>query len=242
VSANVAPRFSICVTTYQAGKTVRASFESLLPQLDSRFEVVAVDSWSTDGTLDYLRQLEADGRIRLIIKKCTRGEGRQIAAENARGIVLVQQVDADQLYKPFLRDVAERYEAEAKKDPEVLLMLVSKEHVSIGERMASPISFVSKEAFFSKTRWSPLNYAEDLYLFDVFKREGHCVEVEADYATQMSEGLHRTLVRLVANKKEMLDSGFSFRSVLKKTRYHGLLFIVRALIVSLAWIWHKLEL
>jgi glycosyltransferase involved in cell wall biosynthesis len=213
--------------------------ESLLPQLDSRFEMVIVDNCSTDGSLEYLRQLEADGRIRLIVKKCTRGEGRQIAAENARGEVLVQQVDADQLYKPFLRDAADRYEAEAKNDPDVLLMLVSKEHLS--NRMSSPISFVGREAFMSRTRWSSLNYAEDVYLFDVFKREGHYVEVEADYATQISEGLRRTLVRLVANKKEMLDSGFSFGTVVKKTRYHGFLFAVRVVIISLAWIWHKLD-
>jgi glycosyltransferase involved in cell wall biosynthesis len=234
-------RFSICVTTYQAGKTIRASFESLLPQLDSRFEMVVVDSCSTDGTLDYLRQLEADRLIRLIVKKCTRGEGRQIAAENARGAVLVQQVDADQLYKRFLRDAADRYEAEAKKDPDVLLMLVSNKDLSIGERMPSPISLVSREAFMSKTRWTALNYAEDVYLFDVFKKGGHYVKVEADYATQMSESLRRTLVRLVANKKEMLDSGFSFRTVVKKTRYHGFLFAVRVIIVSLAWIWHELD-
>jgi glycosyltransferase involved in cell wall biosynthesis len=209
--------------------------------LDSRFEMVVVDSCSTDGTLDYLHQLEADRLIRLIVKKCTRGEGRQIAAENARGEVLVQQVDADQLYKPFLRDAADYYEAEAKNDSDVLLMLVSKKDLSIGERMPSPISFVSKGAFMSKTRWASLNYAEDVYLFDVFKREGHYVEIEADYATQMGEGLRRTLVRLVANKKEMLDSGFSFWTIVKKTRYRGFLFAVRVIIVSLAWVWHKLD-
>jgi glycosyltransferase involved in cell wall biosynthesis len=234
-------RFSICVTTYQAGKTIRASFESLLPQLDSRFEMLVVDSCSTDGTLDYLRQLEADRLIRLIVKKCTRGEGRQIAAENARGEMLVQQVDADQLYKPFLREAADRYEAEAKKDPNVLLMLVSNKDLSIKRRMPSPISFVGKEVFLSKTRWGSLNYAEDVYLFDVFKREGHYVEVEADYATQMSDSLIGTFVRLVANKKEMLDSGFSFRVALRETRYHGFLYAVRVIIVSLAWVWHKLD-
>jgi glycosyltransferase involved in cell wall biosynthesis len=237
----LAPRFSICVTTYQASRTIKSAFESLFAQLDSRFDLTVVDNQSTDGTLEYLKELESSGLIRLVVKKCTRGEGRQIAAESARGDVLVQQVDADQLYKPFFQRAVERYEVEAKKDPDVLLIFTRREPRSLLERLPSNISFVSKQSFVSKAKWSSVNYGEDLHVFDTFVKEGHYVEVEGwDYAEQIKGGLFETLLSAFSNQKEWMDAGFSFGFVVKATRHRGLLFLARALMVSLAWIWHSL--
>ena len=229
------------MTTYQTGKTIRPCFETLLPQLDEGFEMVVVDSESTDGSLDYLRELEEQGRIRLIVQKCNRGEGRQIAVERAEGEVLVQQIDADQLYEPFLQDAAMEYEVEAQKDPDVLFVLMSEQHLEVGDRMSAPVSFVRKESFMSKTKWPPLQYGEDVFVFDVFKQEGHYKERIGEYASQVQGNLFGLVRRLVANKKEMFDSGFSFRTTLKRTRYHGLLFLLRAMTVVLAWIWYSLS-
>jgi glycosyltransferase involved in cell wall biosynthesis len=204
--------------------------------------VVVVDSQSTDGTLEYLRKLEGEGQIRLVVKKCTRGEGRQLAAESALGKVLVQSIDADQLYKPFFQRAAMRYDAEAEKDPDVLLIFVPKKPPSLLQRLPSGISFVNKESFMARTRWNSVNYGEDRHVFDVFITEGHYVEVEAwNYAEQLKGGTFRTLLSALSNQKELMDSGFPFSFVVKTTRHHGLLFIGRALMVSLAWIWHELN-
>jgi glycosyltransferase involved in cell wall biosynthesis len=236
------PRFSVCITTYQARKTIKDSFESLFSQLDSRFEVVVVDNSSTDGTIEYLKELESSGHIRLVVRKCTRGEGRQLAAESAQGEVLVQQVDADQVYLPFFERAAERYEVEAGKDPDVLVIFWQKEPHSLLERIPSAISFVRKQSFLSKTKWPLVNYGEDQHVFDVFAREGRLVRVEeSNYAEQLTGGLFETLRGALSNQKELMDSGFSFPWVLRTTRHRGLLFLGRALMVSLAWIWHSLD-
>lgn len=240
-------RFSICITTYQAARTIKASFESLFPQLDSRFEIVVVDSESTDGTLQFLKTLADARRIKLVVRKCTRGEGRQIAVETASADVLVQQVDVDQVYKPFFQAAAEYYEQEAMKDLDVVLMFVPRGETSLMEhvtsaKIPSQISFVGKKAFMSRTKWPSINRGEDLHVFDIFMKEGHYVEVNlSDYAEQLKGGLLRPLLIALSNQKQLMDSGFSFRSVLNSTRHHGLLFLARATMVCLAWIWHSLS-
>ena len=99
------PRYSICMTTYNAKNTIESCFESLLRQIDDRFKIIVVDNLSYDGSEKYLEKLAEKGKIRLIRQKCTRGLGRQIAAESALGDVLIQQVDADQVYGKFLNHV-----------------------------------------------------------------------------------------------------------------------------------------
>ena len=184
-----------------------------------------MDGQSTDGTLEYLRELEVAGRIRLIVKKCTRGQGRQLAVVNATGEVLVQQVDADQLYQRFFQSAADRYEAEVKRDPDVLLMFVPEGPLSPLERLTSAkipsfINFVSKIAFMSKTNWPFLNRGEDLHVWDPFIIEGHYVEAYcSNYAEQVKGGLVGTLLTALRNQKELMDSGFSFRWVVNSTRF-----------------------
>jgi glycosyltransferase involved in cell wall biosynthesis len=103
------PKYSVCITTYNAMETLRKSLESILSQLDKSFEVVVVDNYSNDGTLDVLRDYERRGQIRLVLKKCCRGNGRQTAVDNSNGSYLIVNVDADEIYKPTLTTLLRAY-------------------------------------------------------------------------------------------------------------------------------------
>jgi len=154
----------------------------------------------------------------------------------------VQQVDADQLYNTFFQQAAERYEHETEKNPNILMIFERRKPKSFFERLPSSITFVRKKSFISKTKWPPLNYGEDLHVFDPFITEGEFVVDEDLYcAEQLRGGLFGTLFRALKDQKEMMDSGFPFPFVVKATRHHGPLFLGRTFMVSLAWIWHSLD-
>jgi len=88
---------------------LKASLESILNQLDERFEIIVVDSCSDDGSLSILEDYEKAGRIRLIVRKCTRGTGRQIAFDNANGEYIISNLDTDDIFNPCLNDVLNIY-------------------------------------------------------------------------------------------------------------------------------------
>lgn len=50
--------------------------------------------------------------IRLIRRKCSRRLGRQSTAESAFGDILIQQIDAEQVYGKFLEGTVEVFERE----------------------------------------------------------------------------------------------------------------------------------
>ncbi|MDG7000691.1 MAG: glycosyltransferase [Nitrososphaerota archaeon] len=102
-------KYSLCTTSYNAIETIRKSIDSLLTQLSDGCELVVVDNASTDGTLDVLKELEAEGKLRLIIQKCTRGQGRQLAFQNASGEYIIDQIDLDDFYWPILNDIIQIY-------------------------------------------------------------------------------------------------------------------------------------
>jgi glycosyltransferase involved in cell wall biosynthesis len=104
------PKYSICITNYNKGERVRTLVESLLPQTDEGFEVVISDNLSNDGSGEILREYAKNGMIRLIQAKCSRGMGRQIAFENARGEYIVSGIDTDDFIIPNrLRPLLEFY-------------------------------------------------------------------------------------------------------------------------------------
>ncbi|HME18455.1 MAG TPA: glycosyltransferase family 2 protein [Nitrososphaerales archaeon] len=98
------PVYSICITHYNNARTVRESMESILSQVDDRFEVVVVDNFSNDGSREILQGYASDGRIKLIERRCSRGRGRQIAFEESSGDYIISGVDLDDVFRPvFIR-------------------------------------------------------------------------------------------------------------------------------------------
>jgi len=104
-----APKYSICITHFNCGRTVASSIESILAQIDDRFEIVLVDSLSTDGSRQTLGEFANRGSIRLIEKACSRGKGRQIAVEASRGEYIISGLDMDEIFEPKILPLLDFY-------------------------------------------------------------------------------------------------------------------------------------
>ncbi len=75
---------SVVVTTLNMGSYLPDLLDSLVVQ-EQPFEVIIVDSMSTDDTVDtVLRYSTNFPFIRLVQKKCSRGEGRNIGVQHAK--------------------------------------------------------------------------------------------------------------------------------------------------------------
>ncbi len=102
-------KYSVCITDYNNERTVRESMDSVVCQMDQGFEVVVVDSLSTDGTREVLHEYERRGQITVIETKCSRGRGRQLAFLHSRGEYVISNVDLDCMYKPKFAELLRSY-------------------------------------------------------------------------------------------------------------------------------------
>src|SRR5438445_3448665 len=109
------PSYSICVTNYNNVLTLRQSVESILNQIDSRFEIVVVDNKSTDGSQLVLREYSNRGKLKLVRARCSRGKGRQIAFENSIGNYVISNLDFDDVFQPRLDELLNKYHATCKE-------------------------------------------------------------------------------------------------------------------------------
>lgn len=105
------PRFSVCVTNSNSGRTIRRSLESALSLLQSvEFELIVVDNESTDNSKDYLTDLARKGIVkRLVVTRCTRGRGRQLAFENSSAPYILANIDMDVVYNDQLLNLIDSY-------------------------------------------------------------------------------------------------------------------------------------
>jgi len=143
--------YSICITCYNNIDTVKESLESILNQIDNKFEIIIVDSESKDGTLETLQKYAEKGLIKLIVKKCSRGKGRQIAFENSRGKYIIANMDLDDVFKPELPRILDIYH----KYFEGQLLYVSKPPNWAG------ITIAPRELIEKLGGWRDLQFAED---------------------------------------------------------------------------------
>ncbi|MGP8125600.1 MAG: glycosyltransferase family 2 protein [Nitrososphaerales archaeon] len=152
-------RYSICITHYDDLATVRRSLESILSQVNEDYEVVVVDSESDDGSQEVLREYARRGTIKLIVRRCSRGRGRQIAFENSKGQYIVSNVDMDDVASPRLGELLQLYHAEA----EGKYLRVTSDNVS-GFWGPGSIGIVSRELALKLGGWKDLQIAEDYFL------------------------------------------------------------------------------
>ncbi len=107
----VGPRYAVCITNYNSGRTIREAMDSVVRQTPPNLvEILVTDNESTDDSLPYLRQLLAAGKIQgLRVERSTRGQGRQLAFEMSHAPYILANIDMDVVYKPNLLSVVDAY-------------------------------------------------------------------------------------------------------------------------------------
>jgi len=182
------PLYSICITHYNNAPTVKESLESILGQIDSRFEVVVVDNFSDDGSREVLESYASRGLIKLVVRRCSRGKGRQIAFEESAGDYILSGVDLDDIFRPVFVRLLDAYH----KFFEGKCLFMSGRHEAI---TILPRTLAERVG-----GWRDVPAGEDIDLWARVAREGELVHVayrRIQAEVNPHEGaIHRTMRRL----------------------------------------------
>ena len=82
-------KVSVCITVYNEERSISKLVESLLRQSKKPDEIVIVDGGSGDKTVEIIRHFQKkDKRIKLLIEKCSRSRGRNLAVELAKNDII----------------------------------------------------------------------------------------------------------------------------------------------------------
>jgi len=114
------PKVSIIIPTYNSEKTLFQCLKSVYSQSYPFYEVIIVDNYSTDGTLDIAKKFGA----KIIQAKSNPATARNIGIANSTG-KYVLFLDADQILSPSVTkecvEKCEKEEANMAKIPEVFI-------------------------------------------------------------------------------------------------------------------------
>lgn len=197
------PKYSICITHFNNASTLKRSIESILGQIDKSYEVVVVDNVSSDGSLDFLKRLASEGRIRVEAITCSRGRGRQLALQLSTGQYVIGGVDLDVIYKPILRDVVDYYHSHCE-----------------GKLMKFGAVIGPRELLDRLGGWPDLQWGEDRYLLGRAQQEGVLVTSGMSIKSEAREfGRGRGNAYYLRYKFQMMrDTARVHGSILRKIR------------------------
>lgn len=101
---------SVCITVFNEEKSILRLLDSLLKQTKKAEEVVVVDGGSKDKTVEIIRHYQKKNkRIKLLVQRCTRSRGRNLAVEFARSEIIAM-TDADcEADKNWLKRIVEPF-------------------------------------------------------------------------------------------------------------------------------------
>jgi len=146
-------KYSICITHYNNYPTVEASLNSILNQIDDNFELVVIDNFSDDGSEKILKTFSDQEKIRLIRRRCNRGEGREAAFRESSGQYIIANLDLDDVFLPLLAKSLKVYHSAAEG---FLLLLVTDINLWAQNVTIGPRSLIE-----SLGGWRDLQYGED---------------------------------------------------------------------------------
>lgn len=159
--------YSVCITCFNNVGTIEQSFKSILSQLDDRFEVVVVDNYSTDGSFELLSKLARSYKMKLIRRKSSRGQGRQIAFENSCGDYVIANLDADELYLPILEDVLNCYHKKCEQNILLVTAGIGKDIRGVQNVTIGPHTLIKELG-----GWRNLQWGEDWDLWSRSAKRG----------------------------------------------------------------------
>ena len=174
--ATDSPKYSICITHRNNEPSLKHSLDSLIGQIDNRFEIIVVDSASSDGSLELLQEYSKNGLIKLISENCTRGRGRQIALNQSRGQYLLTNFDMDDTFLPVIKRLLEIYH---QKFEGIMLRIVSPK--KIGRWGGSFANTIAPAQLVKKLGgWADVQFGEDIDLWSRAAAEGKYGWIEFD--------------------------------------------------------------
>jgi len=197
---------NICIygTVYNSVNTVLNTIESVF---DPEFSaIVVVDSYSTDGTYEKLKQIEKEFNLTILRFKSSRGSGRGIALKHCPDNSITAYIDLDVTYTPAFRKIVKSG---------------IKNALILGEAM----TFIGiKEEILSRGNWKDLNTSEDweflsrmkiqyglpIIIGKNFVYNGHR---EKRYAKNWREYLKRELIWKIDTIR---GTGHSFMELMRK--------------------------
>ena len=159
------PRYSVCMTCFNEAENVEESIRSLLSQIDSNYEVIVVDNFSTDGTYDILRDFQRGHGVKVIQRRCSRGVGRQVAFEYASGDYVIANMDLDDLFLPVLDEIIARYHDKA--EGKMLAVFNSRPPPNMTSDWVQNITIAPRQLVAALGGWRDLNVFED---WDIWNR------------------------------------------------------------------------
>ena len=117
-------------------------------------ELVVADNMSTDGSAEVLRGYRDRGLIKLVEKRCSRGEGRQLALEASSGPYIVAHMDCDDLFSAKGIDA---FIAAYHAGHEGTMVMTRRKDA----REASNITIAPRKMVLELGGWRDLNWGED---------------------------------------------------------------------------------
>ena len=102
------PKITVVIPVYNAHKYLKKTIRSIQNQNMEEIEILIVDDFSTDNTIEVVKELqEEDCRIKLIKNKENRGTlyTRSIGALNAKG-KYIMPIDNDDLFMPGIFNIS----------------------------------------------------------------------------------------------------------------------------------------
>ena len=146
---------SVCMLCSNDGATLKESLNSVIGLSALRpTEVVVADNMSTDGSAEVLREYRDRGLIKLVEKRCTRGEGRQLAFEASSGAYIVAHMDCDDL---FSAKGVDGFIAAYHASHEGTMVMTRRKD----SREASNITIAPRGLVVELGGWRELNWGED---------------------------------------------------------------------------------
>jgi len=147
-------KYSIVMTSFNNEKTIEPCLTSLYNQINENYEIIIVDNLSSDGTTNILDKWSKKPNITVIYEKCSRGLGRKLGVDLAKGDYLILQLDCDEVFKPILNQIIAVYESEYT---DILLTFNKSEKIMF---CISPRELVIKIG-----NYRDINYHEDRDLY-----------------------------------------------------------------------------